>query len=54
MSSPGFVGHTDTVLFTDWNNSLLLKRSVVVKVHSFYCRNIWRFSSGLRFTVVVC
>lgn len=24
--APGFVGHIDTVLFTDWNNSLLLKK----------------------------
>ena len=47
MSPPGFVGRTDTVLFTDWNNSPLLKRSVHTKVCSFYHRNIWQFSSGM-------
>ena len=54
MSPPRFVGHTDTVLFTDWNNSPLLKRSVHMKVCSFYCRNVWQFSSGMSFKLVVC
>lgn len=47
--APGFVGHTDTVLFTDWNNSLLLWRSIHMKVCSFYFRNIRQFISGMRF-----
>lgn len=38
--APSFVGHTDTVLFRDWNNSLLLIKAFHMKVCSFYCRNI--------------
>lgn len=49
MSSSHCVGHTDIVLFTDWNSSLLLKKSVHMKVCSFYGRNIWQFSSGVKF-----
>lgn len=48
--APSFVGHTDTVLFTDWNNSPLLKSSVHMKVCSFYCRHIWQ----LNFNLVAC
>lgn len=47
-------GHTDSVLFTAWNSSLLWRRFAHMKVCSFYWRSIWQLTSGMEFSLVTC